>query len=157
MSSSQPGGGLGLAAVPVFHPSQEEWVDPLGYISRTVRPGTESWTGLAKIVPPPGWHHGPAIEPARVSLDIQVQSPGLLLLKQASSVARVWRDDYADFCLGRGHAPGRDPVVAGQVVDLFQLYTAVTAAGGWTGMEMERGWAGLAARLEVRGARPGGR
>ena len=37
----------------VFHPSEEEFMDPLGYINK-IRPIAEK-CGICKIVPPPAW------------------------------------------------------------------------------------------------------
>lgn len=149
---SRRGVGPSLPQAPVFHPSPEEWKDPAGYIATVVRPVAEGLAGLAKIRPPPGWPSAPPIDPAGLQLSTQLQAVAALQHKSTEGVARIWKDNYADFCLARGQRPGRNPVVAGHEVDLQDLFTRVTAAGGWSSVERDGRWGEIAACLEVRGA-----
>lgn len=147
---SDRGVGSPLPPAPVFHPSPEEWTDPAAYIASVVRPLTEGLVGLAKIRPPACWPRAPPIDPASLQLCSQLQAVARLQHKTTEGVARIWRDSYADFCLARGQRPGRNPVVAGHEVDLQDLFTRVTAAGGWSSVEQDCRWGEIAACLEVR-------
>uniref|UniRef100_A0A1D2AF40 Uncharacterized protein n=2 Tax=Auxenochlorella protothecoides TaxID=3075 RepID=A0A1D2AF40_AUXPR len=146
---SDRGVGSPLPPAPVFHPSPEEWTDPAAYIASVVRPLTEGLVGLAKIRPPACWPRAPPIDPASLQLCSQLQAVARLQHKTTEGVARIWRDSYADFCLARGQRPGRNPVVAGHEVDLHDLFTRVTAAGGWNSVEQDCRWGEIAACLEI--------
>ena len=82
-----------MAAVkeaPVFHPSAEEFADPLRYIA-SIRAEAEP-CGLCRIVPPAGWAVPFNQDPATFSFKTRVQTVNelQLRLKSHSDLHKLW-------------------------------------------------------------------
>jgi histone demethylase JARID1 len=145
---------MDLPEAPVFRPTQEEWEDPLAYISSVVRPGAEAKWGAAKICPPPGWAPAFAIDKRRLKFPTRLQAVHKLQSKDDSAAVRQFWDDFDASQRASGSRQKKKPTFAGQEIDLYRLHRLVTKRGGYEKVTEEKGWKDVAATLQVRGLTP---
>lgn len=83
-----------MAEAPVFRPSDEEWRDPIAYIS-SIRAEAEPF-GCCKIVPPPSFHLPFALDRENVRVRLRQQSVEKLCERgQVKESIQSFHDDYA--------------------------------------------------------------
>ena len=78
---------FGLTDCPTFHPTPEQWKDPMAYISSISATGKRY--GMCKIVPPQGWNM-PFVTDTEVRA-VAPSVPSILPIPEALSLLRMWR------------------------------------------------------------------
>ncbi|XP_066591934.1 lysine-specific demethylase 5A isoform X2 [Prorops nasuta] len=127
---------------PVFEPSAEEFLDPLGYIAK-IRPIAEK-SGICKIKPPPNWQ-----PPFAVDVDKFKFVPRIQRLNELEAKTRIklnFLDQIAKFWELQGSSL-KIPLVERKALDLYSLHRIVTEEGGIETVTKERRWAKIANRL----------
>uniref|UniRef100_UPI0037E9243F lysine-specific demethylase 5C isoform X3 n=1 Tax=Semicossyphus pulcher TaxID=241346 RepID=UPI0037E9243F len=127
---------------PVFEPSWEEFLDPLGYIAK-IRPIAEK-SGICKIRPPQDWQ-----PPFSVELDTFRFTPRIQRLNELEAETRVklnYLDRIARFWEIQASSL-KIPHIERRILDLFSLSKVVTDEGGFEMVCKERRWARVAQRL----------
>ncbi|XP_074536938.1 lysine-specific demethylase 5C [Halichoeres trimaculatus] len=127
---------------PVFEPSWEEFLDPLGYIAK-IRPIAEK-SGICKIRPPQDWQ-----PPFSVELDTFRFTPRIQRLNELEAETRVklnYLDRIARFWEIQASSL-KIPHIERRILDLFSLSKIVTDEGGFEMVCKERRWARVAQRL----------
>ncbi|KAM6981511.1 lysine-specific demethylase 5C isoform 1-T1 [Tautogolabrus adspersus] len=127
---------------PVFEPSWEEFLDPLGYIAK-IRPIAEK-SGICKIRPPQDWQ-----PPFSVELDTFRFTPRIQRLNELEAETRVklnYLDRIARFWEIQASSL-KIPHIERRILDLYSLSKIVTSEGGFEMVCKERRWARVAQRL----------
>ena len=88
---------VGSDAQTWFHPSPDEWKDPMAYISSISDTGKRY--GMCKIVPPLGWNM-PFVT------DTEVRGSSVLACAPAVAPQRAAADPSLPSCSGSGSRPG---------------------------------------------------
>lgn len=132
---------------PCFHPSAEEWADPMAYIS-WVRRQAEPY-GVATIVPPQGWA-SPLGFDRRRKVPTKLLSVHQLQSRDTSAAIKHFYNAYDAWMEANGTPPKKKPTLMGQELDLYRLYRLVTKRGGYKAVTEERGWKDIVAALQVR-------
>ncbi|XP_044751184.1 lysine-specific demethylase lid [Coccinella septempunctata] len=128
--------------VPVFHPTEEEFADPLAYIGK-IRPIAEN-TGICKIKPPPNWQ-----PPFAVDVDKLRFTPRIQRLNELEAKTRIklnFLDQIAKFWELQGSSL-KIPMVEKRALDLYTLHRVVQLEGGFETASRERKWSKIAIRL----------
>ncbi|GJP85744.1 hypothetical protein CLOP_g15845 [Closterium sp. NIES-67] len=156
---------VALHECPVFHPSPEEFADPLRFIAR-VRPVAEP-CGMCRIVPPPGWDPPFALDRSKFRFRTKVQALHQLQRRPAPADPATFALDYLRFLsalrlapppalqralaragmgLGKKGVSAEDrAVVAAEAmragaVDICTLFHAVQRRGGFARVSESRAW-----------------
>ncbi|XP_015108765.1 lysine-specific demethylase lid [Diachasma alloeum] len=127
---------------PVFEPTPEEFLDPLGYIAK-IRPIAEK-SGICKIKPPPNWQ-----PPFAVDVDKFKFTPRIQRLNELEAKTRIklnFLDQIAKFWELQGSSL-KIPLVERKALDLYSLHKIVTDEGGIETVTRERRWAKIANKL----------
>ncbi|XP_012280328.1 lysine-specific demethylase lid isoform X2 [Orussus abietinus] len=127
---------------PVFEPTSEEFLDPLGYIAK-IRPIAEK-SGICKIKPPPNWQ-----PPFAVDVDKFKFVPRIQRLNELEAKTRIklnFLDQIAKFWELQGSSL-KIPLVERKALDLYSLHRIVTEEGGIETVTKERRWAKIANKL----------
>ncbi|XP_015598922.1 lysine-specific demethylase lid isoform X2 [Cephus cinctus] len=127
---------------PVFEPSAEEFLDPLGYIAK-IRQHAEK-SGICKIKPPPNWQ-----PPFAVDVDKFKFVPRIQRLNELEAKTRIklnFLDQIAKFWELQGSSL-KIPLVERKALDLYSLHRIVTSEGGIEIVTKERRWAKIANKL----------
>ena len=144
-----------MAAVkeaPVFHPSAEEFADPLRYIA-SIRAEAEP-CGLCRIVPPAGWAVPFNQDPATFAFKTRVQTVNELQLRLSKGKNKTFRVEYVEFMKEHENVTvTRWPVFGGKKLDLRVLYESVARHGGFDAACRAKAWAAIAAGLDAGDAR----
>lgn len=130
------------AECPVFRPTQEEFKNPLAYISK-IRPIAEK-CGIAKILPPESWS-----PPFAVDVDKLKFTPRVQRLNELEAKTRVklnFLDQIAKFWELQGSSL-KIPMVERKALDLYTLHRIVQEEGGIEQTTKERKWAKVANRM----------
>ena len=139
-----------MAAVkeaPVFHPTNEEFADPLRYIA-SIRAEAEP-CGLCRIVPPAGWVVPFNQDPATFTFKTRVQTVNELQLRLNKGKNRTFRVEYVDFMQHHENtAVTRWPVFGGKKLDLRVLYESVAKHGGFDAACRAKAWTEIASGLD---------
>ncbi|XP_011494343.1 PREDICTED: lysine-specific demethylase lid [Ceratosolen solmsi marchali] len=127
---------------PVFEPTSEEFLDPLGYIAK-IRPIAEK-SGICKIKPPPNWQ-----PPFAVDVDKFKFVPRIQRLNELEAKTRIklnFLDQIAKFWELQGSSL-KIPLVERKALDLYSLHRIVTDEGGIETVTKDRRWAKIANKL----------
>lgn len=138
---------FGLQECPTFHPSWEEFADPMKYIEYIGSPsgGNGKEYGIVKIIPPDGWHPEFVLDQERFRFRTRVQR-----LNSLSADARAtlnYQEQLQKFHSQQGKARVSIPVIDRRPLDLYQLKLAVKQAGGFEALQKGRKWADLTRAL----------
>uniref|UniRef100_A0A1B6DAW0 [histone H3]-trimethyl-L-lysine(4) demethylase n=1 Tax=Clastoptera arizonana TaxID=38151 RepID=A0A1B6DAW0_9HEMI len=120
---------------PVFEPTNEEFQNPLEYISK-IRPEAES-CGICKIKPPSDWQ-----PPFAVDVDKFKFTPRIQRLNELEAKTRIklnFLDQIAKFWDLQGSSL-RIPLVERRALDLYTLHRLVQEEGGFEAISKERKW-----------------
>lgn len=124
---------------PVFCPNEEEFKNPLMYISK-IRPIAERY-GIAKILPPKMW-----TPPFTVDVDKLKFTPRVQRLNELEAKTRVklnFLDQIAKFWELQGSSL-KIPMVERKALDLYSLHRIVQEEGGLEQATKERKWSKVA-------------
>jgi histone demethylase JARID1 len=145
----------------VFHPTEEEFADPLAYVAR-IRPVAERY-GICRIVPPPSWSPPKVLDVAALPFPTKRQPIHRLLARPAPADPDTFLLDYCRFLKasrplgrGRGRNKGRPKLPAlsdGRPLDLCRLFHAVKRFGGYDGACEGRRWDDVVRLVDDRAPR----
>lgn len=135
-------------SAPTFHPSVEEFADPLAFIA-SVRGLAEPF-GLCRIQPPSDWRPPFALH-KKTSVQTSVQLVHELQERSAASNA-AFKQHYSRFLKARSRTDAsKPPTVAGRELHLSSLFRVVTGRGGYDSLTACRsGWRDVCRLLQVR-------
>ena len=140
-----------LAAVkeaPVYHPTVEEFADPLKYIA-SIRTEAEQY-GICRIVPPSShWKVPFNLDMSTFSFKTRIQTVNELQLRLKKGKNRNFRTEYADFMRSQGQSVTRWPVFGGKKLDLQLLYENVASRGGFEAACSNKQWRDIAKVLDA--------
>lgn len=140
--------GLGLQHCPVYHPTEEEFRNPLEYIGR-IRHEAEQY-GICKIVPPKSWNPPFMVDKDNFSFDTRIQSVNELQNKISSTPEyKAWNSKWLEFLKASGKERKRNPTFCGREIDLFKFYRLVEKRGGYTACCDKKLWREVARLLGV--------
>jgi [histone H3]-trimethyl-L-lysine4 demethylase len=141
--------GLGLPAAPVYHPSEEQFLNPLEFIA-SIRPEAENY-GICRIVPPPSFKPPFMVDTERFTFDTRIQCVSELQHKLSSKPEyKAWNAKYMDFLKVHGKEKRRNPTFNGREIDLYKFHKIVEKRGGYTACCEEKQWREVARLLGVR-------
>eukprot|EP00871_Galdieria_phlegrea_P001897 jgi/Galph1/2708/GphlegSOOS_G1368.1 len=139
-----------LSEAPTLYPTEEEFMDPIGYVRKNK--SLISSFGIARIVPPPSWKppmlidHKKKFETKRQNIhqlcnrttphDLFVLGLRKYLLKKDSSklekIGEPWKD-----------LESSDIMINGSPIDLYVLYKDVMSLGGFENVTAQGKWSQL--------------
>ncbi|XP_039134068.1 uncharacterized protein LOC120271455 isoform X1 [Dioscorea cayenensis subsp. rotundata] len=128
-----------LPQAPVFFPTEEEFANPLEFISK-IRPQAEPF-GICRIVPPPSWN--PPFVPDRETFSFPTKTQAIHRLQDRppSCDPKTFHLEYARFLESHfGRRPKRRVVFDGDDLDLCRLFNAVKRYGGYEKVCKEKRW-----------------
>ena len=131
-----------LEDAPVFYPTWDEFQDPLKYIEWTARAdgGNGAEYGIAKIVPPSGWHMDFCADESTFRFRTRVQR--LNELSAEGRVAQNYVEQLEQFHAQQGHGRVHIPQLSHRPIDLYALKRAVAVCGSdsWTDVAQRLGY-----------------
>jgi len=139
-----------LSEAPVFKPTEEEFQDPMKYIS-SIRDVVKKF-GVCKIVPPSNaWLQNKpftkVVNPKTMIFQTKLQT--IHQLQTRSGTNERFLDDLKAF-LKQNNQPMHDaPIVDGQELDLYKLYTAVMSRGGLQAVVRNKRWGEIVKELKI--------
>lgn len=156
MGKGSPLAASSVPEAPVFHPTEEEFADPLAYVAR-IRPLAEAY-GICRIVPPSSWSPPHALDFASLSFPTKRQPIHRLLARPAPADPDTFLLDYRRFLRAssahrRGRRKGlpKSPALSdGRPVDLCRLFHAVKRFGGYDGACEEKRWGDVVRLVDDR-------
>lgn len=128
---------------PTFHPSPEEFKDPLLYISK-IRPVAENF-GICKIKPPPDWQ-----PPFTLNVEEFKFTPRVQKLNELEAQTRIklnYLDQIGKFWELQGSTM-KLPIFENTIIDVYSLHEKVKSAGGSEAVTLGRKWGDIATKLE---------
>jgi len=140
------GTATSVPEAPVFHPTEEEFANPLAYVAR-IRPLAEPY-GICRIVPPSSWSPPHALDFNSLSFPTKRQPIHRLLARPAPADPDTFLLDYRRFLKAssahrRGRRKGlpKSPALSdGRPLDLCRLFHAVKRFGGYDGACEGKRW-----------------
>ncbi|KAI0677218.1 PLU-1-like protein-domain-containing protein [Trametes maxima] len=138
---------FGLADCPTFHPTQEQWKDPMSYIASISETGKRF--GMCKIVPPSGWTMPFVTDTERFRFKTRLQRLNSI---EASSRAKVnFLEQLYRFHKQQGNPRVSVPTINHKPLDLWLLRKEVHKLGGYEAVTREKKWADLGRLLGYTG------
>lgn len=106
---------------------------------------------MAQVVPPSGWRPPCAIDRAAFRFKTRIQCVHELQLRAGCKAeAEAFAQSYAAWLVAKGRPPRRNPVLAGQEVDLAQLYRLVMRRGGYNKATEDKAWRDVCRIMQAR-------
>ncbi|KAH9833659.1 PLU-1-like protein-domain-containing protein [Rhodofomes roseus] len=138
---------FGLTDCPVFHPTPEQWKDPLGYI-RSISDNAKKY-GMCKIVPPAGWDMPFVTDTERFRFKTRLQCLNSI---EASSRAKVnFLEQLYRYHKQQGNSRVTVPTINHKPLDLWSLRKEVQKLGGYDAVTRNKKWADLGRLLGYTG------
>ncbi|XP_072051876.1 LOW QUALITY PROTEIN: uncharacterized protein [Amphiura filiformis] len=142
--NAAPSSSTTLQDAPVFHPTQEEWRDPMEYIKSIAEQGELS--GMCKIIPPKGWRPECKVDDD-MRFTPQVQYIHRLLKRWGSNVQEL-------ACIKRHVAAqnndvAQSPQIGGCELDLVKFSQIVMQQGGLKTITSKQKWNKVADQLKI--------
>ncbi len=134
-----------LQEAPTFHPTVEEFRDPLAYIAK-IRHEAEGY-GACKIVPPNGWDPPFALDRRGLRFKTRVQS--VHELQERSSAEDDFEEAYFEWMKLVKRVWKGSPMLNGREVDLFKLQKVVNRRGGFQRVTDSKSWKEVCRILQV--------
>jgi histone demethylase JARID1 len=147
MELEQQAGPLRLAEAPVLRPSQEEWADPLRYLS-SVRPLVEPY-GMCRIIPPEGWKPPFYINKQTFRFPTRQQAVNELQDRVGLQEQQEFQQELQACLEAEGKSVKKPPVFAGKEIDLLRMYKAVARRGGYAAVTDDKKWKDIVRILQV--------
>lgn len=127
---------FGLEECPTFYPTEEEFADPMEYIT-SIGPVGRPY-GIAKIVPPEGWRMPFSLPTDSFRFKTRLQRLNSL---EAASRAKVnFLEQLSMFHKQQGNADASIPIIERKTVDLWRLRKEVNKIGGVLTLNRTDGW-----------------
>ena len=129
-----------IPMAPTLRPTKEEFQDPLAYIRAIKSKGYDRY-GIVKIVPPPDWRPPFAIDKQSFKFHTRVQSINELQRRHIiAAKSQAFRDKLDGFFRSRGQKPPKLPIMYGQKINTFKLFSAVIKRGGYDSVTKNKKW-----------------
>ena len=145
---------LQLPEAPVFHPTEQEFADPLRYIAG-IRAQAEPY-GLCRVVPPAGWAPPFAIDRQALHFRSLVQQVHELQESETDPVVRSgFLASFAAFEAAKGSPLKKTLTVSNQDIDLCSLFRMVSRRGGYYVVTETKAWREIGVALKVGPSLPG--
>lgn len=141
-----------LPLAPVFHPTEEEFKDPMKYLA-SIREVAKKY-GICKIVPPSDkWLQG---KPCLTNIDpqtfiFQTKVQNIHQLMKRTGAVDAFLSQLEDFYKTKGlEIPLTHlPVLGGREIDLRKFYSAVVKRGGYDQIVAGKKWREVARELHI--------
>ncbi|KAI7560203.1 PLU-1-domain-containing protein, partial [Hortaea werneckii] len=138
---------FGIPNAPSFHPTEEEFRDPMEYMRKIAPEGSKY--GIIKIVPPDSWQPTFAINTERFHFRTRRQE--LNSVEGGNRVNNDYLDQLARFHKQNGHNLNRFPSVDKRPLDLYRLKKTVERKGGFDTVCKGKRWAEVGRDLGYSG------
>ncbi|TPX31535.1 hypothetical protein SmJEL517_g05157 [Synchytrium microbalum] len=138
---------FGLPEAPVFHPTPEQFQNPLLYI-QSIRPLAED-AGLCKIVPPASWKPDFSIDTENFFFRPRLQK--LNFVEGGSRTTLNYLDQLQQYHQQNGTPLTKLPTLDRKPIDLFKLKKEVARRGGHEGVTDQKKWAEVARAIGIQG------
>ncbi|KAI7119247.1 PLU-1-domain-containing protein, partial [Hortaea werneckii] len=138
---------FGIPNAPSFHPTEEEFRDPMEYMRKITPEGSKY--GIIKIVPPDSWQPTFAINTERFHFRTRRQE--LNSVEGGNRVNNDYLDQLARFHKQNGHNLNRFPSVDKRPLDLYRLKKTVERKGGFDTVCKGKRWAEVGRDLGYSG------
>ncbi|XVF10610.1 hypothetical protein REPUB_Repub07fG0197400 [Reevesia pubescens] len=130
---------LNIPSGPVYHPSEEEFRDPLEYIYK-IRPEAEAY-GICKIVPPKNWNPPFVLNLDSFTFPTKTQAIHQLQARPASCDSKTFELDYNRFLERHcGKKLKKRVVFEGEELDLCKVFNGVRRYGGCDKVVKDKKW-----------------
>ncbi|RPD66829.1 hypothetical protein L226DRAFT_529234 [Lentinus tigrinus ALCF2SS1-7] len=138
---------FGLSDCPTFHPTPEQFKDPMAYIASISDTGKRF--GMCKIVPPLGWSMPFVTDTERFRFKTRLQRLNSI---EASSRAKVnFLEQLYRFHKQQGNPRVSVPTINHKPLDLWTLRKEVHRLGGYEAVTRDKKWADLGRLLGYTG------
>ncbi|TBU33002.1 PLU-1-like protein-domain-containing protein [Dichomitus squalens] len=138
---------FGLTDCPTFHPTPEQFKDPMAYIASISDTGKKY--GMCKIVPPMGWNMPFVTDTERFRFKTRLQRLNSI---EASSRAKVnFLEQLYRFHKQQGNPRVSVPTINHKPLDLWLLRKEVHKLGGFDAVTRDKKWADLGRLLGYTG------
>ncbi|KAH9508893.1 hypothetical protein Btru_050394 [Bulinus truncatus] len=144
-SSGTPPHSIPEDTIPVFHPNEAEFMNPLSFISK-IQPIAEPY-GMCRIIPPPSWK----LDSNRISDDVRFTPQ----VQQIHRLYKRWGPNVQHTAAINQHLLSENanisttPQIGGVQIDLPQLYRLVEESGGPKKMSDKKHWARIADVMNI--------
>lgn len=130
---------LNIPSGPVYHPTEDEFRDPLEYIYK-IRPEAEPY-GICRIVPPKNWKPPFALRLDSFTFPTKTQAIHQLQVRPAACDSETFELEYNRFLDDHfGKKMKKKVVFEGEELDLCKLFNAVKRYGGYDKVVKEKRW-----------------
>ncbi|KAL8826122.1 MAG: hypothetical protein Q9170_007529 [Blastenia crenularia] len=137
----------GLQDAPTFRPTEDEFRDPMEYIKKIASEGRKY--GICKIIPPPEWKPGFAIDTEKFHFRTRRQE--LNSVEGGTRTNLNYLDQLAKFHKQHGMNLNRFPSVDKKPLDLYKLKKAVETRAGFEKVCKLKKWAEIGRDLGYSG------
>ncbi|KAJ0811132.1 putative transcription factor & chromatin remodeling JmjC-ARID family [Helianthus annuus] len=131
---------LTIPPAPVYHPTEQEFKDPLAYIYK-IRPEAEQY-GICKIIPPQNWKPPFALDLDTFTFPTKTQAIHQLQARPPACNSKTFELEYNRFLeehCGK-KAVKKKVVFEGKELDLCKLFNGVKRYGGYDNVVKEKKW-----------------
>lgn len=131
---------LTIPPAPVYHPTEDEFKDPLAYIYK-IRPEAEQY-GICKIIPPQNWKPPFALDLDTFTFPTKTQAIHQLQARPPACNSKTFELEYNRFLeehCGK-KAVKKKVVFEGKELDLCKLFNGVKRYGGYDNVVKEKKW-----------------
>ncbi|XP_008437262.1 lysine-specific demethylase JMJ17 isoform X3 [Cucumis melo] len=130
---------LNIPSGPVYHPTEDEFRDPLEYIYK-IRPEAEPY-GICRIVPPKNWKPPFALKLDSFTFPTKTQAIHQLQVRPAACDSETFELEYNRFLDDHfGKKMKKKVVFEGEELDLCKLFNAAKRYGGYDKVVKEKRW-----------------
>ena len=136
---------FGLEECPVYYPTEEQFTDPMTYIS-SLGPEAQAY-GICKIVPPEGWRMPFTLDPDLFRFKTRLQR--LNSLEATSRAAMNLLEQLTMFHLQQGDPKVEIPLIDKKRLNLWKLRKEVNRAGGHHVIDRKEAWSDICVAVGV--------
>ncbi|KAK4053008.1 hypothetical protein OIV83_001741 [Microbotryomycetes sp. JL201] len=138
---------FGLQQAPTYHPTVEEFADPMKYI-QSIAPQAKEY-GICKVVPPEGWRPPFALntEASNPTFRFKTRLQQLNSMEASARASLNFLEQLYLFHRQHGHRNVSIPTVAGKPIDMWRLKREVAHHGGHVKVTNDRKWSTISRTL----------
>ncbi|XP_047341100.1 lysine-specific demethylase 5B [Impatiens glandulifera] len=142
-TSSSLNGGFNIPSGPVYHPTEDEFKNPIEFIQK-IRAEAEPY-GICKIVPPESWKPPFALDLNSFTFPTKTQALHQLQARSAPCDPTTFELEYDRFLERHGGKRLKRKIIfEGEELDLCMLFNAVKRYGGYDKVVKEKKWGKVA-------------
>ncbi|KAI0244094.1 hypothetical protein L0F63_002105, partial [Massospora cicadina] len=132
-----------LPSAPIFYPTEEEFKDPITYIS-SIRSQAEGF-GICKVVPPPSFTPTFALNIEDFTFTSRKQRLNAIGAPIRANLN--YFENLRAYHAQNGYKLARPPTCGGRILDLYKLQDQVSARGGFQAVTKDKKWAEVSRSL----------